>query len=80
MIENPGDFGRGKIRIDDQSGLLGNIGLMRLESLTGQGRATVLPDQGRRDGSARIPFPDDRRFPLIGQADRGDPVGLESRV
>ena len=77
MIENPGDFGCGKVRIDDQSSLVGNFGLMRLESLTSIGRAAVLPDECRRDGSARFPFPYDRRFPLIGQSDRGDPVGFE---
>ena len=80
MIEYPGDLGRRKIRVYDQSGQQRNFGLMRLESLTCIGRAAVLPDQSRSDGLASLSLPNDRRFPLIGQADRGDPVGLESSV
>ena len=44
------------------------------------GRPAILPDQGRRDGLAGRPLPDDRRLALIGQADGRDPVGLHARL
>ena len=78
VIENPGDLGRREVGVDHQARSLGNPRLIASETITGLRRATVLPDQGRRDGSPRIAFPNNRRLPLIGQSDGRDPIRFQS--
>jgi len=81
MIEDPGDFGPGKVGIRNQARLLTDQRprTFRLEALAGGSGPAVLPDDGVMDGQARVAVPDDRRFPLIGDADGGNIFGAQPR-
>ena len=74
VIEQPGDLAGGKIRIEQQPGLGGDLRLMagaaqRIAKIRG---AAVLPDDGVVDRLAAGAVPDNRGFALIGDADAGD--------
>jgi hypothetical protein len=74
MVENPRDLGGGEIGIEQQARARGDKRLraLRLQSGADIRRATVLPDDGVVDGSARGALPDERRLALVGDADGRD--------
>ena len=75
VVEQPGEFGRRKIRIEQQAGARGDLvfepgGAQRL---AGSGGAPVLPDDGGRDGRRRSRDPKARWFRAgCVMPDRGD--------
>ena len=74
VIEDPGYFGSGKIRIDDQAGFGGNrrlvaFGLQARADIRG---AAILPDDGAVNSLAGGAVPHDSSFALVGDADSGD--------
>jgi hypothetical protein len=76
------DLGRGEIRIEDQAGppphdVLEAAGL---EPRTDRRRHAALPDDRRRHRAARRAIPEDRRLPLVGDADGGHLLRTESRL
>ena len=73
-IQNPGDLGAGKIRIDDQAGLRRNHRLMAFgrKPRAHLGGAAVLPDDGAMHGAAGDAIPHHRGLALVGDADGGD--------
>ncbi len=80
MIEDPGDFGAGKIGIDDQAGLGRDRGLVAfaLEFGADVGGAAVLPDDGAMHGGTSGAIPHHNGFALVGDADRGDVLGADA--
>ena len=74
VVEQPGDLGAGEIGVEQQAGgggdRLGMPGLAQRGA--GGGRAAVLPDDGAVDRPAAAAVPDQRRLPLVGDADAGD--------
>ena len=74
VVEQPGELGAGEIRIEQQAGARGDLGLMsRCAQLrTKIGGAAVLPDDGVRHRYARRAVPEHRGLALVGDADRGD--------
>ena len=81
-IEDPCDFCARKIRIDDQAGLGRYRGLVALGLQSGAdvGGAAVLPDDGAVHGPPGSAIPYDRGLALVGDADRGDVLGLQPRL
>ncbi len=81
VIEQPRDFGAGKIRIDDQAGFGRDIRLVAvgLELRAGVGGAAVLPDDGAVDGLSRGAVPHHGGLALVGDADGGDIPGGDAR-
>jgi hypothetical protein len=77
MIEQPGDFGRREIRVDQQSGAFGDQPLMSGLQQFGAGvmGAAILPDDRIVDRLAGLAIPDDRGLALVGNADRRDIAG-----
>ena len=73
MVQNPRDFGSGKIGVDQQAGLLPDIiadaGLFQPFTLLGG--AAALPNDGVHHRLSGGFFPDDGGFPLVGDADGG---------
>jgi hypothetical protein len=74
VVQQPGDFGRGKIRVEDQSGCGGDgcFVARRAANGAGVGRAPVLPDDRIVDRLAGRAIPHDRGLALVGDADPGD--------
>ncbi len=72
VIEQPGQLGAREIRIEQQSGAPGDLGLetVGLQLLAQVGRAAVLPDDGRRNRPAGAAVPQHGRLTLVGDADR----------
>ena len=81
VIENPCQLGAGKIRIQEEARFRADFGLQTVlfEFLALGGGAPVLPDDGWMDGLAARSFPDHCGFPLVGDADRSDIGGLQTR-
>ena len=77
VIENPRDFGAGKIGIDDQTGFGRDRRLVAfaLQSGADIGGAAVLPDDGAVNGCAGGAVPHHGGLALVGDADRGDVPG-----
>ena len=72
ILQNPMQFGGGKIGIDHQSCCLADIRPFPLfQFLAEFGGAAALPDNGIADRLARLLIPDQRCFPLVGDADGG---------
>ena len=76
LVQQPGQFGRREIRINDQARRISDVGLqaIRLHAGTELGCALVLPNQRVMYGLPTVAIPDDRRFSLVGDTD-GDQVG-----
>ena len=74
VVEDPRKLGRGKIRIQPQAGFLHDRGLdARVLQLAAMfRRAAILPDDRLVNALAGFPVPDERGFPLIGNANTGD--------
>ena len=74
MVEQPGEFGAGKIRIEQQAGARRHFGFMAsgAQLLARGRRAPVLPDDRGRHRLARTAIPQHRGFTLIGDAHCGD--------
>ncbi len=79
MVEQPGDLGGREVRVEDQAGAFGDPGTAVAVFFAERGGPAVLPDQGWADRSACLAVPDHSRLTLVGQPDRGDPTGVESR-
>ena len=79
-LEQPSDLAGGKIRIEQQAGLGGDLRLVaaRTQRIAKIGGAPVLPDDGIVDRLAGSALPDDRGFALIGDADAGDVLGRQA--
>ena len=73
-IEQPGDLGGGKIRINEKPGFAGDIRLVPVaaQRLAIVGGAAILPDDCVVDRPAALPVPDHHGFTLIGDADAGN--------
>src|ERR1035437_2385922 len=82
MIEYPFDLGSRKIGINDEPGILADVWLKPsgLQVVANSRRAATLPDDGVIDRLAACLFPDNSRFTLIGDADRGHFVGTNARL
>ena len=80
VIQQPLEFGAGKIGIDDEPRFRGDRRFMtRGAKLIAQwGRTPVLPHDGVGDWAARCALPYDRGLALIGDADRGDVACADS--
>ena len=78
VVEQPGDFRRREIRIEQQTGARRNQRLMALlaQRGAGVGGAPVLPDDGIVDRLAGGAIPQNRRLALVGDADRRDATGV----
>ena len=74
MVENPGNLAGGKIGVGDQTGLfLDLLAVSFLQQIVDEiRRSSALPDDRRVNGLARLFIPDDRGFPLIGDANGGN--------
>jgi hypothetical protein len=81
VLEQPRDFGARKIGIDLQSAQLAHPVFDAAFAQVGAGLSgpSILPDDRRRDRRAGRAFPDQRRLPLIGDADRGQIPGRGAR-
>ena len=77
MVEQPGNLGGREIRVRQQAGARGDVGLMAgiFKPLAFVGGAPVLPDDRIVNRFSGFPVPDDGRFALVGDADRGDLPG-----
>ena len=77
VIQNPRDFGSGKISVDQQAGFLTDIiadaGLFQPFTLLSG--AAALPDDGVHHRLSGGLFPDDGSFPLVGDANGGNLSG-----
>ena len=75
-VEQPRELGAGEVRVEQQAGAPRHLGLVALglEPRAGVGRAAVLPDDGRRHGSAGGAIPQHRGLALVGDADGGHEV------
>ncbi len=80
LIEQPGQLGRRKIRVDHQAGFFPHkrFGAVGLQFCAGVRRAPVLPDDGRVHGLPRSAFPQQGRLALVGDAEGGDVVRLQA--
>ena len=75
------DLRAGEIGVDHQAGL-GPKGLFQalgLQAIADAGADAALPDDGRGDGPAGLPVPEDRRLALVGHAHRRQVAGRERR-
>jgi hypothetical protein len=81
-IEHPADLRRREIRIEQQAGPPAHLDLEPAFAQRGAsgGRAAILPDDRVLDRTAGGALPQQRRFALIGDADRCDLRGLDARV
>ncbi len=79
VVQQPGHFRAAEIGVQQKPRAFGHHGLMPLglEPLAQCGGAPVLPDNRVMDGLAGLAVPDQRGFPLIGDADPGDLFGLD---
>ena len=82
VIEDPGDLGPGEVGVRHEAGLFPDQRSepLRFQAVAGGGGAAVLPDDGVIDRPARRTLPDDRRFPLVGDAEGGDVGGAQARI
>ena len=80
IVENPGDFGRREIGIEQQAGALGHERLTSalLEFGAKRRRAAVLPDDRIVDRPAGRPAPNERRFALVGDPEPGERARLKA--
>src|SRR5580658_2339394 len=71
VVENPGDFCGGEIRIENEAGLVryGVTGAACFQGCACRGGAAVLPDDGRMDRLAGCAVPHDNGLALVGDAD-----------
>ncbi len=71
MIQQPLEFGAGKIRVHHQAGFFADDFLVAagLELIAGGGCAPILPDNGWCKRNAARPIPKDGGFPLVGNTD-----------
>ena len=82
MVQNPFDFGGGKVGVNQKAGALLNvIHQLRVlhQLLADAGGAAALPHNGVVNGQARLLVPHNGGFPLVGDADAGDllPVDIQ---
>ena len=77
VLEDPGNFGGRKIRIDQETSTLLDERTVALaaEALAEIGGAAILPDDCVADWVARVAIPYDCRLALVGDADGGDVAG-----
>ena len=70
VVEQPGELGARKVRIDHQTGFFREhrLAAVGLQPVAVTGGAAVLPHNGRVDRLAGLAVPDDDRFALIGNA------------
>ncbi len=78
MIQNPSDFGGGKIGIEQQAGLAAEfrLGVGAVQFPAAIRGATVLPYDSIVNGRAAAAIPQDSGLALIGDADRGHGTAL----
>ncbi len=78
--EQPGKLGAGKVRVEQQTGALGENLLMPglLQLVAKLARTSILPDNGIVQRLAGFAIPDQRRLTLVGDADGGDVGALET--
>ena len=74
MIEQPGEFGCRKIRIEQQAGARGDLGFESrgAQGFAGCGGAPILPDDGGSHGRAGRALPQHGGLALVGDADCRD--------
>ena len=74
VFEQPRQLGTREIRVEHEAGQLAHASLVAssLQLCAARSRAPILPDDRALDRLAAVAVPKQRRFTLIGQADRGD--------
>ena len=79
VIQNPLDLSRGEVRVDYQTGFFVNqIFIAILDQLFGNVAGLLgLPNDRMVDWLTGVAIPDDRRFPLVGNPNRGNAVRLD---
>src|SRR5581483_6146140 len=82
VVEQPSDFARRKVCVDEQSGLgLDGVGrAARLQRFAIVRSPTILPDDRVVDRLAGRAVPDDGRFALVGDPDGRDVAGRQLRA
>ncbi len=82
-IQNPFQLGGGKIGVHQKAGVLLDVGgklFIRQQLLADGGGAAALPDDGVADRPPGVPFPNDGGFPLVGDADAGNLLGVDAAL
>ena len=81
-IEDPGDLGRGEVRIEKKARPLRDERFVAAFPERGAfaGGAAVLPDDRTMDWPAGSPFPNEHRLALVRDPDRGDVRGPAARL
>src|SRR6185295_17933312 len=81
-VEQPGKLGAGKVRVEDEPGLLPEERLEAalLQRLARRRGAPVLPDDGVAERLAGAAVPEQGGLALVGDADRGDVAGGDARL
>ena len=74
VVEDPLDFGRGKIGVEDEAGFVADkiFEAVVFEGEASVGGAAALPDDCVVDGASGAAVPDDDGFALVGEGDGGD--------
>ena len=82
MIEQPRQFGGGKIGVEQQPGAFADHRLVPCgaQGGAGVGGAAVLPDNRVVDRLTGVTVPHNGGFALVGDADGGDVGGLDARL
>ncbi len=78
-VQQVRDLGAGEVGVDHQA-RLGPKGLFQalgLQTIADAGTDAALPDDGRGDGPAGLPVPEDRRLALVGHAHRRQIAGRQ---
>ena len=83
IVQDPLDLRCGEIGIRHQAGILPDVvchaGLLQ-QFIHQRSRAAALPDDGIVDGAAGGLFPQDGGLPLVGDANGGDIVGIDTAL
>jgi len=82
MVQNPRDFGGGKIRVQQQAGFRAHdiTGAGALQFLAAARGAAVLPHDGWVNRRAARALPHQRGLALVGDADGDDALGPGGRI
>ena len=79
VVQQPADLGAGEVGVDEQARPLRHQRpqALLLQFVAEGGGAAALPDDGVVDRLSRGPVPEDGGLPLVGDADGGDPLGVD---
>ena len=82
LVEQPGELGRGEVRIDHQAGARPHQGIVAggAERAAALGGAPVLPHDRAVHRLTARPLPQHHGLALVGDTERGDVCGLQPRL